>query len=627
MVYIRKLRVRLLVIFFFICCVVNAENQKEIALTSRIDASSFYTGVPFLYTILIDGSDIVDKPNIPEIKHIAVKLLNSKILIKYKQKGFELRYYMVPEKDGDLTIPPFEIIINRKVFMTQAHKIKVMRPESIPGLKISVELSKKQCYVAEPIEVIFTWYSALPFYGYRGVNIDLPLLNNPAFKVIQGVNDITSSSSNSIGLPVSNRRIIAKRGEVDIDGDSSEFLRFTRVLIPMKAGDFKLQPATLLTSYLTPKQPQSSKKHRRPYRPKYPSYFNNNFFDDIGNQPYQRFYITFNSPTLEVLNIPQESAPLDFYGMVGKCNVETSVKPTKMRVGDPLTLTIRVKNYSFPSAITLPPLSYSKSFSSSFLIPAKQPLGALDGHDMVFQRILRPLRTDVSEIPQMRISYFDPETGAYSATVAPPIKIEVLPAETATTFDAELSGDNKLVNKIESNPEGIRHNVSDPDKAFSNNFITFRLLFAIFAITPPFLFLIVLIVTSNYRLQRNYPIKAVAKFAARRFYRDINKVKIDKNADNESHEFEITVNKIDNIFRRYFSEKFNIQPHAHTIVDLKDILKNSGVSSQTVDKIKRIYDECSLNRYTDKNIEGVVFELKDSTVKCVKYVENRRLNA
>ena len=596
-------------------------EEKNIVVHGQIDAKSFYTGVPFSYTLLIDGSDLVAKPQIPIIKNLAVKILDSKSLIQNGKKGFEIQYLLVPEKAGDLTVPPFSIVVKGKAFTTEEYKIKVKNPASIPGLKLAVELSKERCYVGEPIVMTFTWYSSLPLYGFRGVKIDIPVFYDSNFKLLPGEDEIDANDRGAIGLPVSNRRIIASRGKADLNGKASEFLRFSRLLIPNKPGTFEMKPATLLASFLTPYPPHSlDKKRRHVFRPHYPSYFNNNFFDDIENKPYQRFFIQSNTPTLEVLPLPTSDVPEDFFGIVGKCDVETSAKPTTLHVGDPMTFTIRIKNYPFPSTLQLPPLSYSKSFSSSFLIPLRQPNGVLDGRDMVFERTICPLRVDVSEVPQIRIPYYNPETGRYAVSIAPPINIEVLPAETATTFDAELSGDNNLVNKIDTNSEGIRHNVVDQDKAFANNFITFKLLFAIFAIFPPIIFLVIMMLTANYRMRMKYPARALAKSAARRFYRNIKKIRIDDSSDRKK--FEETVNQIDNVFRQYFAEKFDIQPHAHTIVDLDTILNEQDLPSETIKEIKRIYDECAVNRYTDKNLDRVLSELKNSVLKCVKSVES-----
>ena len=599
-------------------CVMGEDNK--ILVHGQIDAKSFYIGAPFSYTLLVDGSDLVDQPQIPQMKDIAVKLIDSKSLIQNGKKGFEIQYLLVPEKDGELTVEPFTVSVKGKTFKTSEYKINVKKPASNPGLKLSIELSKTKCYVGEPILMTFTWYSVFPFYGFRGVKIDLPIFHNSDFNLFKGTDAIDPDARGAIGLPVSNLRIIASQGRAVLDGKPGETLRFTRVVVPNKAGTFNLKPATLLTSFLQPgPAPKLDKKRRHVYRPHYPSYFNNNFFDDIENKPYQRFFVKSNELTLEVLPLPAEDVPEDFFGIVGKCDVETTAKPTKLHVGDPMTFTIRIKNYAYPSVLNFPPLSYLNSFSSNFLIPSKQPAGVLKVKDMVFERTICPLRVDVAEVPQIRVPYFDPATGKYAVSTAPPIKIEVIPAEVATTFDAELSGDNTLVNKVDENPEGIRHNIIDEDEAFEGNVIILKLLFMVLLILPPMIFLIIMLVTSNYRMQMKYPARALARSAARRFYRRMKGIKIDDSADRKK--FEATVNRIDHVFRQYFAEKFNLQPYAHTFIDLDAILRKKHLPPETIQEIKRIYDECAINRYTDKNLNGVLSELKNSALNCVKSVE------
>ena len=608
-----------LIVLLLLVNVLVMADEENILVHGQIEAESFYTGVPFSYVLLVDGSDIVDQPKVPVIKDFAVKIIDSKSLLQNGKRGFEVRYLLVPEAYGEFTIPPFSISVKGKVFTTSEYKITVKKPTSNPGLKLGIELSKEKCYVGEPVKMIFTWYSIFPFDGFRGVKIDIPVFHDSNFKMLSGKDAIDANARGAIGLPVANRRIIALHGKVDLDGQPGEFLRFSRLLIPSKTGTFTLKPATLLTSFLPTAQHDSKTKRRHAYRPHYPSYFNNNFFDDIGNKPYQRFFVQSNSPTLEVLPLPTEDMPEDFFGIVGKCDVETSVEPTKLHVGDPMTLKIRIKNYAHPSTLHFPNLSYLKSFSSNFLIPSKQPAGVLEGVDMVFERTICPLRVDVSEVPQIRVPYFDPTTGKYVVSTAPSIKIQVLPAEVATTFDAELSGNDTLVNKIDTNSEGIRHNVIDQDEAFTNNFIILKLFFMVLVILPPMIFLIIMLITANYRMQMKYPARARSRLAARRFYRNMKKINIDDSADKKK--FEETVNQIDNVFRKYFSDKFDIQPHAHTSVDLDAILKKKHLPAETIKEIKRIYDECAVNRYTDKNLDRVLSDLKSSALKCVKSVE------
>jgi hypothetical protein len=595
----------------------------DIHIESRIDTKSFYSGTPFSYTILVDGSDLVQPQSIPVSKEFSIKLIDAKALIKGSKKGFSIRYLLVPQLFGDLTVPSFSVTVNSKLHRTDEITVNVKKPESPSGLKLDVTVPSEKVYVGQPFLVTFTWYSSLPLYAFRGVNIDLPLFHNSAFKIFEGIDSIKPGGSRSIGLPVSNRRVIAKRGNAEVDGKQSEFLRFTRVVVPVKPGVFTIHPATLLTSYLPPPPPRPVVKNRRhrSYRPQYPSYFNNNFFDDVGNKPFQRFFVQSESRTITVLPLPEEGVPVGFFGVVGKCKLEVSAEPLELRVGDPLTLTVKIKEYPYPSTLTLPPLSYEKAFRSSFLIASRQPLGVSENRDRVFKRIIRPLRINVTAVPPVRVPYFDLETGKYGVEVSAPIPIKVKPAETATTFDAELSGDSQLVNQIEPSPRGVRHNIYNSEIAFSDNLINLKYLFAIFAIIPPLLFLFIYLLSANYRLKKDDPVRARAKFAAGRFYKSLDQIKISDSSEKRP-DIEL-LNSIDNIFRRYFSEKFNIQPHAHTVIDLKAILEAKKVDKESIDDISQVYNICSMNRYTEKEHGKTVGELKSQVLKCVKNIERK----
>ena len=45
---------------------------------------------------------------------------------------------------------------------------------------------------------------------------------------------------------------------------------------------------------------------------------------------------------LTVLPLPEEGKPSGFYGLVGQYTISASATPTKVNVGDPITLTVKV---------------------------------------------------------------------------------------------------------------------------------------------------------------------------------------------------------------------------------------------------------------------------------------------
>ena len=598
-------------------CAADSDSSK-IKVHCEVQGKSFYMGEPFPFTVLIDGTTIVSPPQLRKTDAFSFKLIDSNALIGKDKKGFSITYLAVPAKAGDLMIPPITIQTDQTTVTTKPINVSVKAPESTDELKLTIDISPKKCYIGQPVEMVFTWYSAFPFYSFRGVNIDVPLLHNPAFRISVPSNAVKPGTPHSIGLPISNTRIIAKRGNAIVNKKREEFLRFKRILTPLKTGKLVLKPASLLVSYLPPKQiklhPSGRNRRRRPYRPQYPSYFNNNFFEDVGDKPYRRFYIKSELQTLEVIPLPEKGKPAGFYGLVGKLDLEVTALPLKVHVGDPVTLSIKVKS-QYPSTVTLPAFSRSKVFQSGFSVPERQTPGNVISGAVVFSRIIRPSRVSVAEIPPVRIPYFDPASGKYGVATSKPIPITVLPVETVTTFDAELSGGERLTNTVEASPKGIRHNIYSEKEAFSDNAFTLKTLFTVAAVLPPLLFLLFYMLTANMRLKKDYPAAARAKFAKKRFFSAVSQLDISED--------ETYLNNLDTVFRTYFAEKLNIRPHSHTVEELMKLLESKIRDEVLLKKITEIYTACDANRYKDALQKNSAEELKKSAVECVKKIERK----
>ena len=611
-------------LILFICSVFCAlmisaadSDSNRIKVHCEVQGKSFYMGEPFPLTVLIDGTTIVSPPQIRKTDAFSFKLIESNALIGKDKKGFSITYLAVPSKAGKLTIPPITIQADQTTVTTKPITVNVKTPESTDELKLTIEVSPEKCYVGQPVEMVFTWYSALPFYTFRGVNIDIPSLHNPAFKIYVPPDAVKPGTPHSIGLPVSNTRIIAKRGNAIVNKKREEFLRFKRILTPEKTGNLTLKPATLLVSYLPPKQIKlhPSGHRRRPYRPQYPSYFNNNFFEDVGDKPYRRFYIKSEPLTIEVMPLPEKGKPADFYGLVGKLNLEVTASPQKVHAGDPITLSIKVKS-QYPSTVTLPDFSESKAFQSGFSVPKRQTPGNVKPGEVIFSRIIRPSRVSVTEIPPVRIPYFDPLSGKYGVASSKPIPITVLPVETVTTFDAELSGGERLTNTIEASSKGIRHNIYTEKEAFSDNAVTLKALFTAATLLPPLLFLLFYMLTADMRLKKDDPAAARAKFAKKRFFSAVST--LDTSGDKQTY-----LNNLDTVFRTYFAEKLNIRPHSHTLEELIKLLESKTHDEALLKKITEIYTACDANRYKDTSQKTSAEELKKSAVECVKQIERK----
>ena len=175
--------------------------------------------------------------------------------------------------------------------------------------------------------------------------------------------------------------------------------------------------------------------------------------------------ITIAPPvTVRVLEIPTPR-PANFIGGIGDYHISATATPSKLRVGDPMTLNLQFspgKNSGSLDLISAPDLSALPEISEQFELVDKSPVGKVEGSSKKFAFALRPKRSGVS-IPALSLSTFDPAAESFVDIVTQPIPISVEEASSSIGGGDLVGsiGGNKSTSEIKSRSEGIFHNITD----------------------------------------------------------------------------------------------------------------------------------------------------------------------
>ena len=594
---------RFILFFLFYINLVHSQDVPEPVVQAQVSAKSFFMGQAFSYTILVDGSNKVKTPFINEIPGFVLKKTEERALKSAQKTGYVLRYDLIPLESGALIIPSFPIEVNGKEFTTKEIKIQVVQPELHPGLKLSILVSQSEVYVGEPFLMTFVWESEIPLYTLKAVDVKLPLLQDSAFRSILPFNAAAGGSKDTIGLPVSNIRMICSHEIFERDGKRKEILKFQKVVMARYSGAFSLKPASLLCSFIPPSNQNKKNQNSRNWRPNYPSYFNNDFFEKTGDVIYKRYIAKSNTIDLKVKDLPTDGRPDDFYGIVGKCEVSAKADQVVIEAGAPLHVTVDISSYDFPSTLKLPDLSKLSTFNRNFSIPKQKSSGEYEKSTKRFTQTLRPLRTDVVAIPAVRIPYFDPQTGTYNVAQSKEIPITVKPAGKVTAFDAELSSEANLKNRLINSPYGIRHNNLGIEQMSSSSLTLSVKVFGALII-PIIMFLAFVILSSTQRQKRFDPAGYQAQKAFSTFCKS--------SQDNLS--------KLEKSTRRYFADKLNIAADAHTLTELE---KKLSLSKEENDVLKELYDAFNFNRFNKGDPQIELSHLKSKAQALIKNIDGR----
>lgn len=142
----------------------------------------------------------------------------------------------------------------------------------------------------------------------------------------------------------------------------------------------------------------------------------------------QQLPISLERQQLTVLALPRETVPPGFNGAVGSYTTTFSAGPTNVAVGDPITVKVRIAGRGALDALTLPEQAAWKNFKTyptTSLVETSDPLG-LQGAKS-FEQVIVPQSADITELPALEFSFFDPDQKAYRTLKQPAVPLAVRP--------------------------------------------------------------------------------------------------------------------------------------------------------------------------------------------------------
>lgn len=165
--------------------------------------------------------------------------------------------------------------------------------------------------------------------------------------------------------------------------------------------------------------------------------------DSGGNPVYTSSKLRTEAPDIQltVLPFPEQNKPLSFNGAVGLFTFETKlVGPSKLEVGDEISLSIVVVGKGNLKTMTLSDLCCQPGFSGFFKISDLPPTEEVTDTSKTSVIKLRLLTDLIKAIPSVEFAFFDPELSRYVDLHSKAIPITVtnmtpasiaVPAETA----------------------------------------------------------------------------------------------------------------------------------------------------------------------------------------------------
>ena len=162
--------------------------------------------------------------------------------------------------------------------------------------------------------------------------------------------------------------------------------------------------------------------------------FGSSLFDDFFTRS-ERFSLSTEPTTIEVLALPTADKPASFTGAIGDFAMQVYTDRNQTQVGEPIMLSVEISgngNFDRINGPTIPETAHWRSYEPESNFQPRIAGSALLGTKR-FDYVMVPKQAGTLKIPEMRFAYFEPGTQRYTQLSSPAIEIEVSPSDRPAT--------------------------------------------------------------------------------------------------------------------------------------------------------------------------------------------------
>ncbi len=434
----------LLLLAAFLVMFLGAPNPSTSAAEIRTDLSTreTYVGIPTVLRVVINNAVEHDTPSFPEVPGLTIEpagapstrsqtsWVNGR---RSQRTSIVYSFLVTPNQEGTFTIPPIQITADGITTLTEAVRVVATKSETGDLLFAEITGDQSQLYVGQSLQLTLKFW----LRPYRNQEYRIELNEEEMWSCLSERTSWGMFEDRIAELEQQRKRPGGRRVlREDSAGQQREYLLYeiTTKIYPDRAREIDAKDTRLIFNY-----PVTLGRSRSPLD----IFGNDDFFSGtpFGNSGFggfgNRITVTEARPIvaeiavdpITVIPVPQQGRPRSYVGAVGKYAIKTSATPTKIKTSDPITLTIEIQGEGPMDVLRAPNLNQQSQLTEHFKIADESLAGTVNGGRKTFTTTLRPTNTNVTEIPGIKYSYFDPETESFVTISSDPIPIEVEEAE------------------------------------------------------------------------------------------------------------------------------------------------------------------------------------------------------
>lgn len=580
-----------LLLLLTIVCVSFAQ---DISVSASVNTKTARLGQIISFTIHVQGTQSIGAPKLPEIDGFRGQYLGPRTQISIvngqQLVSVDYNYSLLALKTGQFAIPSIVVKHGNMSYRTDPIKLQVVPRSSVQQnesteeeelkkyIQLGVLTSRKTAYLNEGIplriqlfirsgiEVRVTSYPDFPHAGFSVLPFEKP---TQADRTIQEVR----------------YRVV----------------RFETTVYPVTSGELALGPAELSCEIAVT---SSRGRSRDPFD----SFFSRRARYVVKSDPY----------TITVNPLPTEGRPDSFSGAVGQYNLSVVAKPTSLKVGEPITLTMTVKGQGNIDAANIPEiagLTQFKVYDPQINVQKQGNAG-----EKIFEQVLIPTSDSVKAIPEIRFSYFDPEVGRYITRTKSPIPIKVAPSDESEPLQILEIAEGKAVKReilgrdivyIKDEMGSAKH--GDGDLYKNKGFLALQLL--------PLLGFVGVVIYQRRRerfaTDRTYARQYHAPKKAKKGLAQAQKLM-------ESGQVGEFCSTIFRTMQEYLGNRFDL-PVAGITMEIVDNLRSQGFAEDILEKLTAFFQSCDMMRFAQSDMsENEMNAILDLATDSIRLLEDRK---
>ena len=395
-------------------------DQPEIGVRADVQQSQVYVGDQVLYQITVDGADDAGDPELDLPAGVSARLLqaqpsrsestlsiNGRVTHEVSLR-YIIQYELTVKSPGTHTIGPARVRVAGKDYTTNRVQLTAREPGESDDVDIEVHLDEADLWAGQTVRAHVSWYVGADI-DPRQWSFDVTALPD-SFDVLDSPRVARGSASNVVQFSMLGHDLVGVVDDALHNGARVQRLSFDLLLSPTKPGEFDLGPIAVV-------------------------------FNQRSGRGWTRSVARSEPVHVSVRALPTAGKPDDFTGLVGVYTLAADASADTVNVGDPIDLQLHIRADEPMNGVNSGPDLAAQGLGDHFRLDSDgwERVASQRPGERVFSTTIRALSPDVTEIPPIRLPYFDTSAGEYRVAETEAIPLAVRSVREVTAADAVVA--------------------------------------------------------------------------------------------------------------------------------------------------------------------------------------------